>query len=480
MKTFFFKNLVTSVLLFMLVACTDGVDLQENPTHSVSISKVLRFNSSTELSQQIELLKEADKLGVNLSSLTKSINSNFVSLRQSLIDEGLSEFTDADLQEITNEELIYEPEDSIITDQYLASVLNSEREIMIGDKMYKYIEKGLVEYTPTDENEEIVRGYDYNSIPQDLPQGERIALGNDVALITIDYNQGTISGVPVPNQNGSITLVNDVTIPASSVNRTKYTKENTGANWLQALISGYLGTNVTLVNEFDANHRMKLRMYNQDYILYRAVGFTVRMQQKTLGIWWRKKAQEFRYGWSAIEVEYKYDNPVFSPEVPPNPSGITRPKYPTTITKKFPYSNTDVVLFNIPIVDYDLTTGDINKLFATGLAQVKGDIFSFMNSNPNQKDNPKGLFTIDNDARRILVVYPQGEEVAYNEGRDVVRWELQWFSGNCVIGFSTGGNGWSTEVKEFSQAVTCTILRGQIYAAVKYNNEWKACIIETE
>lgn len=91
MKTFFLKKiLVTSVLLFMLVACTDGVDLQENPTHSVSISKVLRFNSSKELSQQIELLKEADKLGVNLSSLTKSINSNFVSLRQSLIDEGLS------------------------------------------------------------------------------------------------------------------------------------------------------------------------------------------------------------------------------------------------------------------------------------------------------------------------------------------------------------------------------------------------------
>lgn len=66
---------------------------------------------------------------------------------------------------------------------------------------------------------------------------------------------------------------------------------------------------------------MKLRMYEQNYIIHRAVGMTVRMQARRFRIWWRKKAQEFRYGWSAIECEYDMKTPTFQP--PQMPGGVT-------------------------------------------------------------------------------------------------------------------------------------------------------------
>ena len=122
---------------------------------------------------------------------------------------------------------------------------------------------------------------------------------------------------------------------------------------------------------------MKLRMYEQDYIIYRAVGMTVRMQKRTLGIWWRKKAQEFRYGWSAIECEYKFPSPTFI-DPPKMPNGLPQyNKYPTGMTKKFPFANSKIVLFHIPLANYDVTTGDVNGAMAAGMKKLASSINSW-------------------------------------------------------------------------------------------------------
>ena len=127
---------------------------------------------------------------------------------------------------------------------------------------------------------------------------------------------------------------------------------------------------MTLTNNFDKRHRMKLRMYEQDYIIYRAAGMTVRMQQRRLRIWWRKKAQEFRYGWTAIECEYKFSKPAFL-DPPKMPNGMPQyNKYPTAMNKKFPFADSKIVLFHIPVANYDVTTGDANKALAAGMKQL--------------------------------------------------------------------------------------------------------------
>lgn len=227
---------------------------------------------------------------------------------------------------------------------------------------------------------------------------------------------------------------------------------------------------------------MKLRMYDQDYILYRAVGMTVRMQQRRLGIWWRKKAQEFRYGWTAIECEYKFNAPAFQ-EPPQMPNGVPEhDKYPFTMVKPFPFANTDIVLVNVPFANYDVTTGDVNKVLAQGLKLGLNKLNSWYKSSQGQKyrNNPNGIYSAYDRDRKIAVVFPQGEEVAYDEGREVVRWEMNWFSGSFQVGFSNKGGGWKYDSVKIDQATEVEIKRGRVYGAVKYNNEWRACVIETE
>lgn len=67
-------------------------------------------------------------------------------------------------------------------------------------------------------------------------------------------------------------------IPKDRIRRATYTKGGGNGSWLAQGLSGWFGLNVTITNNYNKRHRMKLRMYEQDYIIYRAVGMTVRMQ----------------------------------------------------------------------------------------------------------------------------------------------------------------------------------------------------------
>lgn len=82
----------------------------------------------------------------------------------------------------------------------------------------------------------------------------------------------------------------------------------------------------------------------------------------------------------------------------------------------------------------------------------------------------------------LRVIFPQGEEIDTGTGREVVRWDKQWLSGNFMIGFKSNlaGGGFKYSNISFSPAKDVAIVRGRIYGAVKYKNEWRACIIETE
>ena len=53
-----------------------------------------------------------------------------------------------------------------------------------------------------------------------------------------------------------------------------------------------------------------MRTFSQEYGIYRSVGMAVKLQQKVLGSWFRYKAEEIRYGWTAVECIYRYRDPI--------------------------------------------------------------------------------------------------------------------------------------------------------------------------
>ncbi len=465
---------------------------------------VLCFSSAEDLNFAISAMKETKNLDIRHNPMTRAAVAGpvdgFVSLREHLIDQGLREFSDAELAEIIADSLEYEPEDSLIVDPYMTAILNGEREVQVGDKICRFIDDGLVVY---EANDKVL--FDPNNIEKvetkELSHGQTIDIADNkgigAKLIKIKYEELVVtdgnsssSGGSGNNNNstvsynddGSITLSTGVKIPRDKIRRTSYTKGGGNGSWLAKGVSGFLGLNVSLTNNFDKRHRMKLRMYDQDYILYRAIGMTIRMQKRLFRVWWRKKAPELRYGWTAIECEYTYPKPTFL-DPPKMPNGLPKhDKYPTAIIKKFPFSNPDIVLFHVPLVNYDVNTGNVNSLLASGIKKSASKINSWFKDQKNQKykTNPQGIFTTDNKDKTMYVVFPQGEKYSYNDGREVHRWDMQWFSGNVLMSFGIKGGGWSLKPKEMSPANNMKILRGQVYGAVKYRNQWRACVIEAQ
>lgn len=491
-----------AAMAILMISCTeDPVQNEENSlrTEETCPTNVLQFSSTEELASTISELKETGNFDIKSLARTRAVASaeNFISLRQHLCEQGLREFTDAELAEIIRDSLEYEPEDSLIVDPYMTAVLNEDREVQVGTKICRFVNEGMVAYEADDRKPELAPELIEAQVRTNtLTHGQSVKIvdskGVSAEFVKIDYARRTtviddIGNEPndnvTYNYDGSITLTNGVRIPANMICRTTYRKGGGNGSWLAKGVSGLFGKNVTITNNYDKKHRMKLRMYEQDYIIYRAVGMTVRMQARKLGIWWRKKAQEFRYGWSAIECEYNFPKPTFQ-DPPKMPNGQPQyAKYPTGMTKKFPFANSEIVLFHMPLAEYDITTGDVNKAMSIGMKKLTSAIQSWFNKSENKglSKNPRGLFTTRDEDKKIVVIFPQGEEVDYRTGREVVRWDKQWFSGNFTLGFGSNlaGGGFHYKKVSFSPSKDVSIIRGRVYGAVKYNDQWRACVIET-
>lgn len=251
------------------------------------------------------------------------------------------------------------------------------------------------------------------------------------------------------------------------------------AGRFQHWISKKFGANTVIEVNFTNKRRMKLRMYEQDYVLYSAIGMTVRMQKKRLKIWWRTKADEFRFGWKNVELCHKFKfNPIPNIEVTDPKTGNKVPKVPDYIKATFPFSDKENVLFTIPFASYkDFTMGNVNNLFWQAMNSVASSLKNEF------KNFTQGTYSVEIKPEETTVysIVPQYEKVERNTGREVARFELEWFSGNFKIGVGINANNGNVNVKNVSATPVKAgrINRGEVYAAVKYHGKWKAARIYT-
>ena len=506
-----------SVIVCLFVGCSQNNNIESIAKEEPKVSsRILKFPSKERLGSIISEMQaiaaeDIRELPATRTSDVEIDEEQFVSLRQHLIEQGLRSFSNDELAEIIADSLEYEPEDSLIVDPYLMCLLNENREVQIDNKIYKYINEGVIVYNVTDpiifdasglvidsitceslEHGDIMKITDHNGVQAELialtyakPDVSPFEEYRDGYIDTFGGDGGGIINDPYEGVTRSVTMIDETTIPQEKVNILVYKNDGHTGSWLNDLSTSLFGLNLTITNKFNSRHRMKLRLYSQDYWIYKATGMTVRMQKRTLGIWWRKKAQEFRYGWTAMECKYSFKIPVFK-DPTPTPEGYTYGKYPTAMRKNFPFAKKDIVLFHIPIANYDVKTGDINKVFSLGMKEAAKQIEAWFSKPSNKKyeDHPWGLYTYKpTEENKLLVVYPQGEECAYGKGREVVKWDANWFSGTYTIGYTStlSGGGFSVDDFEFKVDSPSKLetIRGRVHAAVRFNDEWRACAILT-
>lgn len=464
-------SFLTMCIMICFISCTKEFNTHA-PNKQNDNQSMMSFFSTQDLQSYAENINNQD------TGITKSYmqpQDNFLSLWDFNKNIILSKLTSSELKTIKEMELEYEPEDKIIADPTFAKILNSKREVAIGKKIYRFVSNGVIIYDESI-NSDFIDSLD-TSCYEELEDNSSATIDKHVEFIRIKYLQ------PIEETN-SVNTKSMITLPITGlklkdgtviddnlIRRISYGKGNGDANGFQKAISSMFGTNVVAINNFDERHRMKLRTFSQDYKIYRSVGMTVRMQERTLGIWWRKKAQEFRYGWKAVECEYTYSGPVFPVGVNFNDISV--------LEKHVKYYPKPIVLFTVPYVDFDVTNNDICKVVNNALKKNKSKIDKWLNQNPSYKSNPQSLYTskVRNGYRMF---YPQYEETATNDGREQINWDFNISVGISLKWIIGGGSSPNVQTYVPKQLTNVTINRGEIYAAVKYNNQWRACIISTK
>lgn len=531
------KNLSAFLLMLcmLFVSCAQPDEEFAPATKTERVAKlgVLRVASESGFAALVDEMKQMGTFDVRDLPQTRSgevqTDETFVSLREHLIEQGLREFTDEELAEIIADSLEYDPEDSLIVDPYMMALLNENREVQIGDMVYRYIDEGLLIYDAPVFDSIWNAGPGHIFDPGNIIWPDSMAIQDGESTVVVDNNgneaifhhivyrrndliwdpslgdfgggggsSGGTSGGSGSNPgsgeeepiNGL--LLNDGSIvPESNINFAYYEHGEGDGSWIQKGISGLLGTNVVVINKFDSTHRMKLRMFDMDYLIYKSCGMTVRMQKKSWGIWWRKKAQRIYYGWTPLEIEYKFPHKIFFDPGAPTPPNVELgegdidelpSKYPDVYTRDFPLKGGKVALFHVPANQYDFRSGNIGQFFNNYMSTI-GDLtglWSSYLSNKGLANMPYGLYTPSADDCRMLCIYPPYSQYVSNDGREVIRWESMLAVGAVTYCYKEGESFSYKNIGFEDTTPDFEIMRGGVYGAVMYGNQLRACIIGTK
>lgn len=484
-------------------------------------SSRLKFGSKEAAVAQLEYLKENNKLELPAAELTRAEggddDTTFISLRAALEAQGLQGLTDEDLAYIVAEGLEYEPEDSIVWDPYMCAILNTDREVQVEDDIYRIVENGYVIYDAAagcEYIENILETVDTSAL---TPFAENILDGGviygyyPVTIIERDNRQlrtdkdpdsllfvGTLPNLglnpdPDPDQpeteeeyyrnypehiarsaingSGALVLFNRVAIPESDIVSCKYKSKS---NESSGFLSRIFGHSTVISNYFNSKHRMRLRMYSQNYGIWVASGMTVRMQKKFIG-WWRCSAEEFRYGWSGIELVSTFSKQPF-----------TETNIPDYVRIKFEVEDKPIVFFNVPKNKYNYTDGNTTSLYSkyinnTVQTKIRKYEAEASSEEKNSSFEEYGVFAVDKESgSKLRFILPQGENIAYNKGREVEKFDFQFLPYGIYAYISLGnGKGFAGNSLDLPNISITKLDRGMVYAAVKYDGKWKAAYIST-
>jgi hypothetical protein len=461
------KIFIIVAMVFFATACSDKEILNDldNVSETEQTSNRLVFNSYEQIDQLMNYLRQNEDKPLVKSSGLIDIPNDFVSLYQKNYDSLRSLITDEEFALATAEGLEIDFEDDVIADEYFAQLLNEDREIQMGNEIYKFIPEGILIT-----NEEYADLLSLNAKSNEK-----------VRFISVDYKpqQNTIQTKSTVATT-SLTLYDGTVIPASDIRDEVYGGRGDASKFNYWLTNKLLsGVNTIVEHNFDSKHRMKLRVHAQNYILWEIVGSTCKMQKKTLGIWWRIKAEEIRLGWTAVQIGYKFeeDTELNIPKKSNDPK-YPIPEQPKWYKTRFPFKNEDYVIFRAPFNLFDIKVGDINSLLKQGVNELIKEVkstLSDLNKNSNDTKNV-GLFSTR--TYEVINLIGPNENVDRNTGKEDQDFYLKWCSGQFQIGYkTTGGFKWSNFSVKASAVTNVELKRGVIYGAVKWNGKWKAARI---
>lgn len=244
-------------------------------------------------------------------------------------------------------------------------------------------------------------------------------------------------------------------------------KDNGDGGWLHKFITGIFGKNVVAINKFEKGRKLTMELYDQNYIIYANIGVKLKMQKRVCGIWWNIKTEEMVLGWDMISLKYTFPKPTIQYFTNPE---TQKQEYPSNAWYLFPHEEEKRLLFTIPIVNYDFTGKDVNKVYNSLLKSAISSSANMVKSLIGTNDDKAGLMTF---CDKSLSVMAGPKYINKTNVRSVQKdFYAKTFPGTFVIGFKVGGDGLKFNGVELDLNDRVNLDRCSVYGAIKYKGRW--------
>lgn len=387
----------------------------------------------------------------DVPNLTQFTDSKKVRLQKrvssrSLIVAGKSASSEID----EDGDLVEEFDDDLISDDDFASILNNEREVIVGDSLYKFTYDGLYAVKSTDkpildtyisdneieflvqENENIIRGESLVT-----PKIKRRVTTEFHMQKVNDCNNDDVLSIPSVNHltqyfeddcgsggsNFGAVLPTDHT--ATLVAFVKDLEECNTINGFLNSGFGVFGVSKKCYDNFDNEYRTKTKYYKENYLIYNAIGVKVKHQKKGwTNLWRAKRTDEVALMISQASFKYTINIPGFPNMYAPaklyffedkifNSQGqlqnysnaIYKPSFP-----QIPYLSEVVITeFIQDQTGFDLSVEELREQFYTGVWAVAKNIV-----NSEKGRDPKNVTHILYSPTKVYLTFIDLEQRQLN------------------------------------------------------------------
>ena len=413
-------------------------------------------------------------------------------------------------------------EDEIIADPAFAAILNEDRELFVGDSLYKYTETGLY-FCLIKDKEKL---YNYLSHLNPASRKNRItnrvtpcnqALKSTNKSLSMSEITQVEDGInlfipisdcdPYPPYNPEQPIPNPT---PTIINTPSLIKQNLEICSIQkqGFFEKIFGESESDYDVYNDGTRVKTSFWNHNYFLFGSIGCSVRFQKrvKILGVsgWQKSYAQKIELGVNGIKYDFSFDVPLYTgnltPGLPTLPSviyvysGKNYNQYGKVISGNiptqginFPFTSerngqnaVEIHLFDNKFyqVDFDLSVDGANtqiyKLLSEG---VKSLASSLPYTDPNKIELQKGLDSNDIifDIAKVVPLSNKitfmslGQKWTNNDDNAITH----YFDYNFLISIPSNTNDIGAWARAFIGAKSYGNVKADIYGATMHNGIWK-------
>ena len=412
--------------------------------------------------------------------------------------------------------------DQLVPDSNFATLLNDDLQIQVGQQIYMVTPDGT--FSAEASNQAALQAMidDRTLNPDDAPIGTLIGddtydMGNEI----VRYDTFADAEAVLQEQSASATAGSTGTLGTSPcgiaqpnaqyvsfspmLTQQQYCSFPVYAYGAKTIVGGWLqslfGVNTSRTENFDRDHRIELKLYNFNYVVYSSIGLKAKFQKKGfLGLWGTMRAPQLILGWDMVMFDRKV------PFTPPNP--IQVPSFPSgDIGKTVAKETLKFINFEVPSsMVSELASGIVPQVYkginfaiqpsqveqelinieGKALSSLSDKIWSYANSRlaPSQvafqKSITAGFRMIYADKVTTALSRWEKSDTNTEEINLVFDWNTCRVTYNGTLGgdFSMVDNVLKPTYE--NKALSYDVKKASVYGAAQYGGNWKGIRIIQE